>query len=233
MEYTHEINLNLVPDGAIPVVRVKQGDASMRFIRATVYQGHDQVIPGGEQMVVFREEKPDGTVVLLDNTFEVEDLGRYLVVVNSDGSITIELVWQTTTCAGLCKCDLIFIQEDRVVSTATFIIDVEPVPNVAASAVSSDEFRTLIEALHDVGLSSTTQLSDMTDVNLDNVQDGQILVYDRGSHKWINIDITQFGYLTEEDVNDLIDARGYQTVTQINQLIADYIASLDGNDLEY
>ena len=35
MEYVKNIILNLTPDGDIPVVRVKQGDASARFIRVS------------------------------------------------------------------------------------------------------------------------------------------------------------------------------------------------------
>lgn len=233
MEYTREIVLNIIPDSSIPVVRVKQGDASTRFIRAIVVKDHEILIPGAEQIVMFREQKPDGTGVMLDSAYEDIQLGRMLVTVDEDGAVIIELVAQTTTCPGLCRCDLCFIQDDRTISTASFVLDVERAPDISGGAVSSDDFRTLINAIRDVGLSSTTQLTDMTDVALDNTQNGQVLAYSSSLRKWVNKNMSDYGYLTEAAVNTLIDNRQYQTVAQINQLIADYVSALDGNQVEY
>lgn len=233
MNYTQDIVLNVTPDSSIPIVRVKQGDASTRFIHATIVKGHEILIPGAELTVLFREEKPDGTGVLLDSTYVDTNLGRMLVVVNEDGSVTIELVEQTTTCPGLCKCDISFIDGQKTISSASFILDVERAPDVATIAVSSDDFRTLINALEDVGLSSTTQLTDMTDVALSDIQNNQILAYSSSQRKWVNKDIADYGFLTEQTGRELIQSYGYQTVTQINTLIAEYIAGLDGNNVEY
>lgn len=233
MEYTRDITLNIIPDSSIPIVRAKQGDASVRFIRAVVVMGHDIYIPGADQTILFREEKPDGTGVILDSTYEDVELGRYLVTIDSDGAVIIELVEQTTTCPGLCKCDLCFIQDGKTISSASFVLDIDTAPDVSSIAVSSDDFRTLINALEDVGLSSTTQLSDMTDVQLTDISNNQIVVFNNSTNKWCNRDASVFGFLTEEDVNALINAKGYQTVTQINQLIADYVNSLDANTVAY
>ena len=233
MEYVQDIVLNVTPDSSVPVVHVKQGDASTRFIRAVIVKDHEILTPGAEMTVLFREEKPDGTGVLLDSTYEDTDLGRYLVVVNEDGSVVIELVEQTTTCTGLCKCDLSFIDGQKTISSASFILDVECAPDVSTIAVSSNDFRTLINALEDVGLASTTQLTDMTDVALSNVQNNQILGYNSSQRKWVNKNIADYGFLTEQTGRTLIQSYEYQTVEQINQLIANYIADLDGNNVEY
>lgn len=147
MEYTREILLQFVPSGDIPVVHVKQGDASTRFIRATIIKDHQKYIPGAEQTILFREEKPDGHAVLLDNINPDSELGRYFVVVNDDGTVTVELTAQTTACAGKCRCDLCFVQSDRTISTAQFVLDVEEAPDVSNIAVSSDDFKSLVEAL--------------------------------------------------------------------------------------
>ena len=233
MEYTQDIVLNVTPDSSVPVVHVKQGDASTRFIRAVIVKDHDVLIPGAEMTVLFREEKPDGTGVLLDSTYEDTEFGRYLVVVNEDGSVTVELVEQATTCAGLCKCDISFLDGQKTISSASFVLDVDRAPGVASIAVSSDDFRTLINALEDVGLSSITKLTDMVDVNLSGVQNNQGLIYDSSMRKWVNKDIAEYGFLTEQTGRTLIQNYGYQTEEQVNQLIANYILNLDANNIQY
>lgn len=233
MDYIYDIILNLIPSGDIPVVPVKQGDTSARFIHARIYHGHEIFIPGAEQTILFREEKPDGTGVVMDSTYIDTELNRCLVVNNLDGTVTIELVSQTTTCAGLCKCDLCFLQDEKTLSTASFILDVAASPAISDNVVSSDDFRTLINALEDVGKSSTTQLSDMTDVSLSGVVDGHILRFVSESGKWVNTAASSLGFQTEEQTKAIIESYGYQTENDVNNLIELYITALDGNNLEY
>lgn len=233
MDYTREIVLSFTPDGNIPVVRVKQGDASTRFIKATLVRNHEIYVPGAEQTILFREEKPDGTGVMTDSTYFDTALNRYLVINHGDGTVTIELVSQTTSCAGLCRCDLCFLQNEKAISTASFILDVEASPAISGSVVSSDDFRTLVNALEDVGKSSTTELADMTDVALNGVSDGQILRFVSASGKWVNADISVFGFQTAGQVRTIAESYGYQTETQVRQLIQNYIQALDGNNTEY
>lgn len=233
MEYTREIVLQFIPSGDIPVIRVKQGDASARYIRATILRDHEKYIPGAEQTILFREEKPDGHAVLLDNIYPDSELGRCHVVVNADGTVTVELTAQTTTCPGKCRCDLCFVQSDRTISTAPFILEVEKAPDVADIAVSSDDFLTLVEAIKDVGKTNVKSLNDMTDTALDGVADGQILRYDAEDHKWVNTGIESFGFQTEDNVTAIVEQYGYQTADNVNRLIQEYIQRLDGNSIRY
>lgn len=147
MEYVYNITLHLIPSGEIPVVTVKQGDSSTRFIKATVIQGDRTYIPGAEQTVLFREEKPDGTGVLMDSSSIDTELGRSLVTVDANGVITVELTEQTSTCPGYCRCDLCFVSSGEIISTAPFLIEVERSPGVSENAVSNDDFRSLVNAL--------------------------------------------------------------------------------------
>lgn len=233
MEYTKEITLSFTPSGDIPVVRVKQGDSSTRFIRITLLHGDDIFVPGAEQTILFREEKPDGHGVMTDSAYYDNSLGRYLVVNNGDGTVTVELTEQCTACAGFCKCDLCFVQSASVISTAPFLLEVDAAPGINDTIVSSDDFRTLVNALRDVGLSSTTELEDMTDVDLDDVGDDHIIVYQTTAHKWVNKSITDYGYQTEDDVENKIEGYGYQTEDEVNALIAQYIQNLNGNNVRY
>ena len=320
MEYVYNITLHLIPSGEIPVVTVKQGDSSTRFIKATVIQGDRTYIPGAEQTILFREEKPDGTGVLMDSSSIDTELGRSLVTVDANGVIMIELTEQTSTCPGYCRCDLCFISSGEIISTAPFLIEVEQSPGISGSAVSNDDFRTLVNALDRVwetGIVSmpgavasgtvvlgtgwtgddpytvaVTQISGytptadtivniMNDANViqqmiedgvttlyitnnggtltahaiggrpsvqltvpvifvetdsatyDNVQDGQVIAYDGTAGTWVNKDLGDYGFLTEQGVRTIVTSYGYQTETQVNNLIRDYIQAMDGNNTEY
>ena len=233
MEYTKEIVLQFVPSGDIPVVRVKQGDAATRFIRATILRDHQRYIPGAEQTILFREEKPDGHGVLLDNIYADESAGRCFVVANGDGTVTVELTEQTTSCPGLCKCDLCFVQSDRSISTAPFVLDVEASPDISHIIVSSDDFRTLIDALENVDKTNVSSLNDMTDTMLSGVAGGQVLAFDADSMKWVNRPVADFGYQTEQSTRELIEGYQYQTAEQVTTLIRNYITSIDGNNIRY
>lgn len=144
MNYIYEITLDINPAGQPPVVHVKQGDASTRFVLATLTKDGEIFIPEEGVNVLFRCEKPDGYGVIEDSVAEDEELGRYLVVDNRDGTITVELLEQVMTCPGRCKCDLCFYKNAEILSSIPFVIRVFPSPDATRLAVSSNDFRTLI-----------------------------------------------------------------------------------------
>lgn len=135
------------PANELPVVRVKQGDASTRYVLATLTKDGEPFIPEAGVEMLFRCEKPDGHGVLEDSMTEDGELGRVLVVNNGDGTVTIELVEQVTTCAGRCRCDLCLFKDEEVLSSMQFIIQVFPSPNTTRLAVSSDDFRSMVTRL--------------------------------------------------------------------------------------
>lgn len=144
MNYIYEITLDINPAGELPVVRVKQGDASTRFVLATLTKDGETFVPEEGTNMLFRCEKPDGHGVIEDSVAQDEELGRQLVVDNGDGTVSIELVEQVTTCAGRCRCDLCLYKDEQVLSSMQFIIQVFPSPSTTSLAVSSDDFRNLI-----------------------------------------------------------------------------------------
>lgn len=158
MEYIYDITLSLIPSGYIPVVNVKQGDASTRFIRAKIEAKDGPYYPGAEQTILFREEKPDGTCVLTDNSSIDTELERYLVTVDEDGAVVIELTAQMLSCAGYCRCDLCFVRNGKILSSSPFVIDVESSPDGGGRATSTDDFRSLVNALGRVWASGVTAI---------------------------------------------------------------------------
>lgn len=144
MNYTHEITLDIGLDKELPIVRVKQGDASTRYILAKLVSDGDPFIPEDGVEIMFRCEKPDGHSVLADTETLDNELERYLVINNNDGTVMIELVEQVATAPGRCRCDLCFYKEEQILSSLPFVIQVIPSPNTTMLAVSSSDFRTLV-----------------------------------------------------------------------------------------
>lgn len=150
LNYTRYINLDVNAMSAVTVVTVKRSDAFARFINVTLMKDGVKYTPESGVWAMFRCEKPDGTAVVTDSRTQDTELGRYLVTIESNGTITIELIDQVTTAVGRCKCDVCLMYNTEVLSTTQFIIDVKPIPNVAELVVSSDDFRTLINAIAEI-----------------------------------------------------------------------------------
>lgn len=147
MEYTREVTLDFSLHEVVPFVRVKQWDASTRSILVYLKKDGETYIPESGITIMFRCEKPDKRGVMLDSQFVDEELQRTLVVDNRDGTVTIELVDQCTVVPGKCYCDLCFIKDDEIISTLPFVLDVRPSPDIAKRATSTDDFRTLANAI--------------------------------------------------------------------------------------
>lgn len=150
MDYTRHIELDVSIPGDIPVVRVKQGDQFARFLEITLLREGEQFEPEEGAAAMFRCEKPDGTAVVTDSMSADSELGRYLVVINNDGTVTVELTDQVAAVAGRCKCDISLMKSGKVLSTADFVIEVLASPNVASQIVSDNDFRTLTNAIEQV-----------------------------------------------------------------------------------
>ena len=147
MNYTREITLDVNLEKELPVVRVKQGDASARYIQATLTKDGELYVPESGVEIMFRCEKPDGRAVITDTAVVDQELDRYLLVNNGDGTVTIELVEQVSTAPGKCRCDLCFYKDEKILSSLPFIIQVVPSPNTTLLAVSSNDFRILVSRI--------------------------------------------------------------------------------------
>lgn len=128
MEYIKKIALDLNAASPATVIKAKQGDNSTRFINIVLTRDHVPVSPEEGSEVMFRLEKSDGTAVL--NRAVIED----------DGTVTAELTGQCTAVAGKAKADVSILYDGRVISSASFFVEVLESPDVADRASSIDEF---------------------------------------------------------------------------------------------
>jgi len=143
LEYIQEIKLDLNLRRALPVVRVKEGDASASFIRITLTKDDEAYTLESGVTVQFRDAKPDGTALIYDSATKHTELKRYVVIIESGGTVKIELTAQTTAVCGLSRCDLALIKNGAVLSTMPFVIDVRHSPSVENLAKSKDAFEAL------------------------------------------------------------------------------------------
>lgn len=143
MEYTRKVRLDVNACGSPQIVRVKQGDASARFLNITIVRDGKQIIPDSDYLIMFRCEKSDGHAVVYDNNYLDSELNRYLIVLESDGTITVELTEQVMVAAGRAKVDICFIKEEKILSTIPLVLEVIKPPDVTDQMVSTDDFRTL------------------------------------------------------------------------------------------
>lgn len=135
MDYTRNIVLDVNAISASTVVRAKQGDNSTRFINITLTEDQQRVTPDSDATAQFRLEKPDKHAIL-DSA-----------VINSDGTITVELTSQCTAVVGRAKADICIMKDGKCLSTATFFLEVLASPDIADRALSSDSFGLLDEAI--------------------------------------------------------------------------------------
>jgi len=141
LEYIKEVTLDLDLRKELPIISVKQGDASTRSIIAHLKKDGEAFIPDDDIYILFRCEKPDGHGVILSSIDKDEELDRFLVIDRGNGDIFVELVAQVSTACGCCRCDICLCKDEKILSTIPFMIDVKRSPNATNLAVSSDDFR--------------------------------------------------------------------------------------------
>lgn len=161
MNYTRSLTLDVNLEGEMPALRVKQSDINSRFVRIRLRKDGEDYSPDSLMQILFRCRKPDGHAVILDSMYEDSEEGRYFVILNNDGTITVELVPQVSAVPGKCYCDICLLKNGKVLSSIPFLISVVPMPDIADTITSADEFHILSEALTDIA--SARQLIEMSE----------------------------------------------------------------------
>ena len=114
--YFQEVYLDINPEKSYTVVTAKQYDTDTRGIIAHITNdGEPHVITGNS--VIFRVLKPDGHVVIGDT------------IINQDGTITVIFSLQCLAACGRAYADLAEMDDEKILSTAGFIIDIKPSPD--------------------------------------------------------------------------------------------------------
>ena len=144
MDITQKITLDLDRRSVYTTICAKQGDTKSRKVQITLVSGGAVYKPPSGAGAKFRAQKPDGTMVLNP------------AVVNSDGTVTVELTRQTIAVPGEVTADVYLADSvGAVLSSASFVIRVEPAPN-GVQADSENEFLHLVALVERAESASTT-----------------------------------------------------------------------------
>ncbi len=137
MQYELPISLDVSCRQQKKYIDAKQGDQKTRYLRITLINGTTQLAPASGDVAVFRCLKPDGKSCLNNG------------VINNDNTISVELTDQVLAVKGLVEADISIRNGEKVLSSATFFIQVEKAPLSADQTTSSNEFGVLTEATAD------------------------------------------------------------------------------------
>lgn len=138
MDYLKSIQLDINAENNLRFVRAKQGDKVCRKLKISLLKDGVPIPTTGISSASFRCAKPDGTAVVLDG------------ITPSNGEFTVTLSEQCLAVAGRCPCDLALMDtSSNVLSTAVFVLDVIPMPDIGQIVDSDTEWMRLQEAIED------------------------------------------------------------------------------------
>ncbi len=138
MTYTQEIVLDVSCLARYKYIHAKQDDNATRFLKVTLMENGEQLMPASGDTAYFRAIKPDRTGIYNPAT------------INQDGTITVELTQQTLAVKGIVAADVMLMNGDAILGSGTFFIQVEACPLGDASVESSNEFIVLQDLIANV-----------------------------------------------------------------------------------
>lgn len=142
-------------------INAKQGDIASRFLKITLTENGEKIVPASRCTASFRCLKPDGRICVNKST------------INSDGTITAALTEQVLASAGTVRADISLLDGKTVLSSATFFITVEASPATEGNVLSSDEFLILVETTNQAveAINSLNDAIDHTQSVVNEVED--------------------------------------------------------------
>ena len=141
-DYTRAVTLDVSAENNHQFIKAKQGDKILRKLAISLLKDGVPFIPSGVAKYSFRCAKPDGTAVVLEGT------GSGAPIEASGGVYTVTMSEQCICVAGRVICDLAMEDSSgNVLSSADFILDVVPMPDIGQIVNSSTEWERLNEAI--------------------------------------------------------------------------------------
>ena len=114
-QITKEISVDVARPNYFPAVVAKQYDERSRFLRITLRNEGVSFPASQSDTVAINATRPDG---------ERKDFSG---VVNEDGTVTVPLTKWILSIVGIVQCDISLTDEDQVLSTTTFKVEVQKV----------------------------------------------------------------------------------------------------------
>lgn len=145
MEHLKSFQLDVNAENNHRFIKAKQGDKVLRLLEISLLKDGVAYIPVGVTKYSFRCEKPDGTAVVLES-----DGSAAPITDDGEGIYTVTLSEQCLAAAGRAICDLAMEDSSgNVLSSADFVLDIIPMPNIGNLVESSTEWERLEQAIED------------------------------------------------------------------------------------
>ena len=142
--YTKAVTLDVSAENNHQFIKAKQGDKLLRKLAISLLKDGTKFAPSGVAKYSFRAAKPDGNAVVLESAGSAAPIVADL----TNGIYTITLSEQCLCVAGRVICDLAMEDSSgNVLSSADFILDVVPMPDIGQIVESSTEWERLEEAI--------------------------------------------------------------------------------------
>lgn len=174
-DYTRALTLDVSAENNHQHIKAKQGDKTLRKLAISLLKDGLPFSPGGVAAYSFRCEKPDGTAVVLEGSGSAEPI----VASESTGVYTVTLSEQCLAVAGRVICDLAMTDSSGdILSSADFVLDVIPMPNLGNLINSSTEWKRLNDAI-DAAENFSSILAFR--------QEGDYIQYATDNSTWVNL----------------------------------------------
>ena len=132
---TLKVNLDCLRKDSQVIINAKVGEANGRKVVFTLYEGRTAFFVPAGVSVIFRAQKPDGTIL-------------YNHCVVDDGKVEYTITSQTVAVAGVYACELQIVSDGRIIYSPYVTLNVMDNLYSDTEVESSDEFTELENALN-------------------------------------------------------------------------------------
>ena len=132
---TLKVNLDCLRKDSQAIINAKVGEANGRKVVFTLYEGRTAFFVPAGVSVIFRAQKPDGTIL-------------YNHCVVDDGKVEYTITSQTVAVAGVYACELQIVSDGRIIYSPYVTLNVMDNLYSDTEVESSDEFTELGNALN-------------------------------------------------------------------------------------
>lgn len=134
---TLRVNLDCLRKDSQAIINAKVGEANGRKVVFTLYEGRTAFFVPAEATVIFRAQKPDGTIL-------------YNNCVIDDGKVEYTITSQTVAVAGVYACELQIVSDGRIIYSPYVTLNVMDNLYADTEVESSNEFTELENALNKI-----------------------------------------------------------------------------------
>ena len=134
---TLKVNLDCLRKDSQAIINAKVGEANGRKVVFTLYEGRTAFFVPAGASVIFRAQKPDGTIL-------------YNNCVIDDGKVEYTITSQTVAVAGVYACELQIVSDGRIIYSPYVTLNVMDNLYADTEVESSNEFTELENALNKI-----------------------------------------------------------------------------------